>query len=78
MTARGLEILEGVVCRKKAALDRQHAMSHAAAKREDGVAISAYRCPFQPDHRHVGRGPSMQTLKRIAEVLRDRHNANLQ
>jgi hypothetical protein len=67
--------LEQRVCLHKRRLGRKAAMGLAGRLRVDGDPISAYRCPFATGddaHWHIGHGPSLLTLERVAEVLRDR------
>lgn len=76
MTPATLRLLETVVCTRKVAMGRGAAMAVGTKARRNGQQMSAYRCPFSMDptcHWHVGHPPSMKTLKRIAEMLRDRH-----
>jgi len=70
-----LDRLRWWVCGRKKRRTRAGAMRLAVYQRERGEQIAAYRCPFNPTHWHVGGPPSMRTLRKLAEYLRDRHAA---
>lgn len=67
--------IEQRVCAQKVKLGRATAMRIAQAQRDAGEHVSAYRCIFATElggHWHIGHGPTMLTLERLAEVLRAR------
>lgn len=75
MSEQSVSQLRWRVCERKVALGRAAAMTISERERGRGQRMTAYRCPFDGDHWHVGHPVSMSTLARIAEFLRERHAA---
>jgi len=73
--------LQHRVCDRKVKMGRKAAMKVADEARRQGTPLAAYRCPFLDadgeSHWHIGHAPTMRTLERTAELLRERHNANV-
>lgn len=51
---------------------RRRAAAKAAARdfSADGDIIRHYRCPFEPDHYHIGHPPGQQSMRELAAAVR--------
>lgn len=62
-------------CLEKIGQDMLVAKERARKYRAEGHEATAYRCPFSPvrDHWHVGHVPSIESIVRLQDAVRDLH-----